>query len=500
MRSGIRRLLLGLGGCWWGGCGGPDATTSSPPVPPVTRGLCAADWGLERPAHWTQATHCPYVDPDYEELFGEGVVRRVDVSVTAADYQAMMDFLEDEYAGGTGDLDALPTPLYVPATVRYGGHEWTHVGFRWKGHASLKGAWSAGVRKLAFTLNFDRFEAQHPELVDQRCFGFERLSFANAYHDPSYLRDKTAAAIYRAAGVPAARSSFAAVYLDRGDGPEYHGLYTLIEDPADHLLDVQLGSHEGHLYKPWGEPARWLSLEQIPRVEVEAYFKKENFEERGDWSDVLAALEALHADRTDPEVWRAGLEAVFDVPAFLAALAVSRVMTNWDSYGCKHHNYLLYADPANEGRLRWLPWDLNEALMEKDWSGCAPTGSVMLDEIVQGEASDPALPIDADWPLIRLLLGDEVYRADYAAAVREVLTEAFDPAVLIPLIRADHALIAPYVVGPLATEVYPFSTQPDPATSFEASLVGGQYALETLIESRPAAVRAQLAAAGFAGE
>ncbi len=484
------------------GCGGDETEATGNAGGGGTGGAVSAEAGsplcdgdpstLVRPAGWTKASHCPGEDAAYGEVFDAKVLHRIDIAVSQADYQATLDDLDENYSGGgvTGDLDALPNPIYVPVTLSYGGKTWTHVGMRWKGHASLKGAWQRGVRKLSFTLDFDRYEDDHPELTNQRFHGFGKLSFSNGYNDPSMIRDKTAAAVFRAAGVPAARSAFAPVYLDTGNGPKYLGMYTMIEDPADRMLEDQLGDDSGDLYKPWGEAARWLSLSEIPQTDVETYFEKETNSSGKDWSDVLSALAALHSDRTDPAAWRSKLEEVFDTPAFLKALAVNQVIANWDSYGCMHHNYFVYANPKNGGKLLWFPWDLNESMKSTEQDKCPPPGSVMLDEIVQGA---PEGEYDVGWPLIRYLLADAQYRAQYATLLQQVIDGAFAADPLIAQMREDHELIAPYVVGPVETETYPF-TNLTSLEEFNESVDGtGVDALAAHVKARHEAVKAALA-------
>jgi spore coat protein H len=456
------------------------------------QGLCSADsGGKARPAWWTKESHCPHQAAGYDEVFAEQVVHRVDIVVTAADYQATMDDLEDNYVGGSEitDLDGLPTPIWIPATITYNSKVWTEVGLRWKGHASLKGAFGRGVRKLSFSLEFDHNESSHPELTGQRFYGFKKLAFSNAYNDPSLLRDKTSAAIFRAAGVPAARSSFAPVYMDFGKGSVYLGLYTIVEDPGDRMLESQVGESGGNLYKPWGDAARWLSLAEVGETDIAKYWEKHTNEDTSDWSDAIAAISVLHGDRTDAAAWRTKLEEKLDIPAFVTALAVNQVIMNWDSYGCMHHNYLVYANPGNGGRFLWLPWDLNESMMDTTAAACVPPGSILLDEIVQGDLTSSA--VDVNWPLIRFILGDSKYRADYLVQVQRVVDGAFAADKVIAQMQAEHDLIAPYVIGPEATEVWPYTNLSD-LSEFTSSLEGGKSALVDHVKARHWAVEAAL--------
>jgi spore coat protein CotH len=456
-------------------------------------GFCS-DGVTIRPSYWTVQSHCPGRRGNYEQVFNDTVVHRYEISITASDYAAMKQDLAEHVANASGDLDALPTPITVPATIVYDGNIWTGVGMRWRGHASLKGAYTARIEKYAFRLEFDYYENDEPTLVNQRFYGFKVLNFSNGYNDASLIRDRIAGNIFRDAGVPTARTAFAAVYLDSGDGLVYLGLYTLIEDPADEMLKAQFGDNRGNLYKPWGNAARWLSLTEIPESQVETFFEKETNKMEGDWSDVMAALTALHAEQSDVVTWRAGLESTFDVQAFLKVLATNQVMVNWDSYGCKHHNYLVYGNPKNHGRLQWIPWDLNEALASRGASNCRDPGSILLEQIVDGDPN--STDFDANWPLIRLLLADKTYRADYLRYVNEVLHGAFAAESVIAAMRLEHELIAPYVVGPEATETKPYTTL-STLEDFTHSFVGGPEALETHVTERHTAIDAVLTENGL---
>ena len=278
MRQARPLLLVVLAARALGACGGEDPF-SCPDDPP----------GLARPASWTAPSHCPDAAPDYEEVFGEDVVHPIEIVITPEDHDAMLADLDDKYSGGgpTADLDALPDPIWIPATIRWGDLTWPQVGMRWKGHSSLKAAWQSGVRKLSFKLAFDHYEDTEPELVDQRFFGFRKLSFSNAFNDPSLVRERVASDVFRAGGAYAARTAFAAVTMDWGDGPVYLGLYTIVEDPSDTMLAAQFGDDDGNLYKPWGDAARWLAPSEIGLTEVEETFERATNEADTDWSDVF---------------------------------------------------------------------------------------------------------------------------------------------------------------------------------------------------------------------
>ncbi|PTL84179.1 CotH kinase family protein [Vitiosangium sp. GDMCC 1.1324] len=349
--------------------------------------------------------------------------------------------------GGGGGGDLLPnTPVYVPSTVRFNGKTWQYVGVRMKGNSSLSQTWRSGVGKLPFRLNFDKFEDEHPEIEDQRFYGFKKLSFGNGAADTSLLRDKVATQIFREFGVPAGHTAFVALYVDHGEGSQYFGLYTLDEDPEEPLLDRSFGSHKGALYEADGTGARWGTFDQ-ESFEIQAN------EEQG-WAPVEEAIAALNSDRTDAAAWRARLEAKLDVDGFLKWLAVNTVLQNWDAYGGMSHNYFLYADPNGNGRLRWITWDHDRSMGE----GMGRATSLTQDNV------------DATWPLIRYLMDDPTYFAIYKQYALEAARGPLAPDKFQARLREEHDLIAPWVVGENAEQ--PGYTFISNTQAFEDSLTG----------------------------
>lgn len=362
----------------------------------------------------------------YEELF-EGGVTRLDIRIEAARYDEALADLEEVLCCGLPGPDQ--EPLWVPAVVRHGDKEWPGAAFRFKGNSSLSIPYDGGARKLPFRLNFKKLSQ------DGKTFhGFTKLTFANGFHDPTMIRERLAADVFREAGVPVARMTFASIYVDVGDGPRYWGVYTMIEDPTDVMMASQFGDGTGNLYKPDGASADWSSFD------TSSFDKKSNSAD-ADFSDVMMAIEALHQDRGDPAAWRSELEAHVDVHGFLTWLAVNQSMVNWDTYGWMRHNYYLYGDPGDAGRLRLIPWDLNESLAEPRAEGA---------DLVMADS------VGTRWPLIRYLLDDSEYRSFYRSELSRIAQGAFSEGFVDERIQRYRAEIEPYVNGQLDAEEFPY--------------------------------------------
>src|SRR5262249_7828254 len=152
--------------------------------------------------------------------------------------------------------------------------------------------------KLSFRLNFDRFEDAHPEIANQRFYGFKELTFSSNFDDASRMREALANELFRDRGIPAPRVAFYRIVVNAAAGHESWGLFTLVEDPADSaMLASEFGGTSGNLYKPDGPGANWTSFDR------ESFEKKTN-KGKADFSDIQAAISALHAVLPAAE-WRA---------------------------------------------------------------------------------------------------------------------------------------------------------------------------------------------------
>ncbi|MBP1840965.1 CotH kinase family protein [Formosa algae] len=383
---------------------------------------------------WTEATHSKDADPDFDEVFEDEAVKRLDLVISEDRWNSMLENMTSLYGtfgshSNSSLSDSDEDPVFVPGEVFYNGIEWYRVGIRFKGNSSLQSSWSAGILKLSFKLDFDEFEDDYPQIDNQRFYGFKKLSLKNNYDDKSMLREKVASDVFRDAGLAVSHTAFYTVYVDHGDGPEYFGVYTLVEEVDDTVIDTQFSDNDGNLYKPDGDGASFA----LGTFTEDVFVKKTN-EDDADYTDIEDLFTALHADNrtTDPEAWRDELETVFDTDTFLKYLAVNTVIQNWDTYGRMTHNYFLYNNPDTE-RLSWIPWDNNEAL--KDGNG---QGAVAID------FSDVST---SNWPLIGYLYADDTYKAQYDTYVQDTIDTYFNVNTMQSKYSTYSSLIEPYATA-----------------------------------------------------
>ena len=384
---------------------------------------------------WTTETHTKDVDPNFDEVFEDNTVKRLDIVITEDRWESMLDDMTATYGtfgsgGGTGGLtETDEDPIFVPAEVFYNDKQWYRVGVRFKGNSSLQFSWRNGILKLSFKLDFDEFEDDYPQIDNQRFYGFKKFSLKNNYDDSSMLREKVATDVFRNAGLVASHTAFYTLYVDYGDGPQYFGLYTLVEEVDGSVLDTQFSDDDGNLYKPDGDAASFAD----GTYDEDEYVKKTN-EDEADFSDVESLLTAINDDirTTDAATWRTNLETVFDTDVFLKYLAVNTVVQNWDTYGRMTHNYYLYNN-SDTSKLTWIPWDNNEALQDGKMGGSA---SLDFSDISASQ-----------WPLIGYMYQDDVYKAQYETYLQDLIDGPFNTSTMQALYSQYSDLVEPYATS-----------------------------------------------------
>lgn len=373
---------------------------------------------------WTTATHSNDAEPDYNAVFDNSKVNRLDIEIDAADWEAMQDDLDDVQSsgGGPGQFSE-ETPMYVPCQVFHEGIQWYNVGIRYKGNSSLSTTYRTGNGKKPLRLEFDEFEDDYEGLKNQRFYGFKELSVSNNFDDQSMMREKMANELYREFGVPAPHAAYYEIHIDYGEGSVYFGLYTIVEVVFNTMLEKQFGSETGNCYKPDGDGAKFSTS----GFTTEDFEKKTN-KETSTWSDIEELYDALQADTrtSNTSQWMADLEQSLDVDGFLKWLAANTTMQNWDTYGRMTHNYYLYHDPADD-LIKWIPWDNNEAFQEGKQGGG-----------LSFEFSEVTAP---EWPLIGYLMANDTYRGKFDTYVKDFSENIFEPTRMEAKYNADMALI-----------------------------------------------------------
>ncbi len=265
------------------------------------------------------------IQPGADQLFTDAGVSRFELTLEQTAIDA---------------LSANPS-TYVPAD----GHieladgttfDLQNLGVRLKGRY---GSFRTLDQKAAFLL---RFDAYNP---DQEPMGLEKLALNNMVQDGSMIHEHVAYALFRAAGVPAPRTGYARVFVNR----ELYGLYALVE-PADNnvFLDDWFGDHDQNLYEgAYGNDfyVGWGSS-----------FDQDNGTDVG-FADLEALAVALDAMVT-PDTYLTDASLVIDMPHYLQFAATEIFIGHWDGYAWTRNNYSVYRAP--DSRWSFIPWGTDQ--------------------------------------------------------------------------------------------------------------------------------------------
>lgn len=192
--------------------------------------------------------------------------------------------------------------------------------------------------KASFHLDADRFDAS------SRLLGLKSLFLDAMVEDPTAMRATLAFEVFRAAGLPAARTGYARVTVNGED----YGLYAVVEVYDDVWAAPRFDSTV-HVYEGRADLLP-ESLDTAVEVVV------------GDREDVrdLQALASTVSDIADAD-WLEAVALRLDLDAFLRCWAAEGWVGQQDGYSMAAANYFLHADSA--GVFTWVPRGLDGAFV-----------------------------------------------------------------------------------------------------------------------------------------
>ena len=249
-------------------------------------------------------------------------------------YDSNWDYLLDSlYIKGDNDR--------ILASVTIDGNFYDSVGVRYKGFSSV----SVDRVKNPFNIKLDY-------VIDgQNHQGFDKLKLANAYQDPSFVREVLSYEVCRKY-MPSPKANYANVFIN----DTLWGLYTNVEAINKDFLvknynskynpffkcnpkniDIQVGGENSNLSQSHGTD----SLDYFPY-----YDQKSNF----GWLTLYNLIDTLNN-------YIDSIDNILNVNRTLWMHALNYAMVNFDSYIGYAQNYYLYYDNAKQ----WNPiiWDLN---------------------------------------------------------------------------------------------------------------------------------------------
>lgn len=311
---------------------------------------------------------------------------------------------------------------YVKAQMVVDGEKYADVGLRFKGNSSYRS--SANSLKRPMKIDMDKFNNK------QSLHGRDKLNLSNAMLDTAFMKEKLAYELYKSAGLATPGVGWANVTLTVDGKAEPLGIYVVIEQLDKRFLKHHFGadSKNSLLMKP--EVGQWENLGDTAEdyAGYDIKYGEENVEQFKQFGGLMKLIE----DGSDSE-FESEIGKRFDLPQLAGYLAATSLLSSLDSYVASPHNYYLMLDKA-DGKLRLLPWDLNESF-------AANTQGGSLEQLVDWDIDRPWI---TDLQLLERLFKTKDFPAMYRTALTN-LTKEFTEEKLFPKIEEYRKAIAPHV-------------------------------------------------------
>ena len=235
-----------------------------------------------------------------------------------------------------------------------------------------------------------RVDLQAPGGGVDRLNGMASVKLGAMYNDPSQMREALAWRMFRQAGVPSPRYTYAKLAFDT----TYRGLFLVIEHIDKRFLKDRFGKNDqGNLYKARCGDIGCATLEYrtgtggddtgsqyfVAGADRHTYrlMTNKNNTEKNSYDDLACLIKAINGiglpggpRRFDTDAYRESMDRIMNTRAFLRWASVNILLGGWDTYFATPSNYFLY----NSGRagaendfvatpyFTFIPWDYDNCL------------------------------------------------------------------------------------------------------------------------------------------
>jgi spore coat protein CotH len=247
---------------------------------------------------------------------------------------------------------------WVHAELKIDGIPFHDIAVRYKGNGTYRRGISSG--KVSLKLDLNKY------VKGQKLAKLGKINLASEIADGSYMNEDISYRLFREAGVPAPRTSYARVYITiAGEKRQYYrGLYSLTEDVDEAYIDHWFHSHDGALFKPvMYEPFTYMGEDW--KNYIQAYAPR--FDVTEAQKHRLIEFTKLVNIAADGE-FNAKIGDYVDLDEFARFLAVSVWAMDYDSILFNGQNYYVYQN-ATTNKYVFLPWDQDETFAKVGFGG-----------------------------------------------------------------------------------------------------------------------------------
>jgi spore coat protein H len=262
--------------------------------------------------------------------------------------------------GGPPPLSRANRYPHVRADLDFEGWLFRDVSVRYKGNNTYMTSRQSLKRPLKLELNRG--------FKGRRLGGVTTLNLHNNVNDPGCMNEPLSYRLFRDAGVPAARTAYARVYLTVPGQytNQYVGLYSVVENLDNNFTRSRFGTKRGALFKPATRQVFEDLGDNWPAYERAYAPKSAIFDHE---AKRVIEFSKLVSHATDEE-FAARLEEFLDLDEFARFMAVTVWLSNMDSVLSMGQNFYVYLHPKTQ-QFQFLPWDFDHSFGQFPMAGSA---------------------------------------------------------------------------------------------------------------------------------
>ena len=237
---------------------------------------------------------------------------------------------------------------WVSADMEFDGIPLNNIDVRYKGNGTYMQSQNDLKRSMKIDLN--------DQIKGRTLGGATKLNLHSCVTDASYMNEILSHRLFRDAGVPAPRYSFAEVYLTVPGQYEntYVGLYTIVENLDSSFTRDYFGTKKGVMFKPVA--SRLMEYISDNWDDYAALYDPKMAVMPEDSAHLIDFFKLV--SNADDDTFAKQVENYLDLDEFARFMAITAWISTMDSILVQNQNFLVYLHPKTH-QLQFLPWDLD---------------------------------------------------------------------------------------------------------------------------------------------
>jgi spore coat protein CotH len=247
---------------------------------------------------------------------------------------------------------------WVSADMEFDGIPLNNIDVRYKGNGTYMQSQNDLKRSMKLDLN--------DQIKGRTLGGATKLNLHSCVTDASYMNEVLSHRLFRDAGVPAPRYSFAEVYLTVPGQYEntYVGLYTIVENLDSSFTRDYFGTKKGVMFKPVA--SRLMEYISDNWDDYAALYDPKMAVMPEDSAHLIDFFKLV--SNADDDTFAKQVENYLDLDEFARFMAITTWISTMDSILVQNQNFLVYLHPKTH-QLQFLPWDLDHGFGQFGMSG-----------------------------------------------------------------------------------------------------------------------------------